>query len=241
MKGRVDTPEEKGFRLTFDGARNIFREFFLSGFHLVLLLWAAGRRDWINAWVCIGLAVSYQIISAAVLLKFNPGLINRRGKVIQPGTKGFDRVFVAVYMPLSVAISILCGLDAVRFSWSEMPLWLCGAGVIIFIVSCAFGLWAMAVNKSFDTTVVIRTDGTQEVASSGPYRWVRHPGYLAAAVGAASYPLILGSWWGLAAAALLITVFAVRTHKEDRALMEELPGYREYARSIRWRLLPFVW
>ena len=122
-----------------------------------------------------------------------------------------------------------------------MPLGVEVAGVAIFVLACVLLSWAMAVNRHFETTVIVRRDGTQGVCTSGPYRIVRHPGYTAAIAGAAGYPLILGSWWALAVIGPYAALFVVRTFLEDRALQEELPGYREYAASTRYRLLPAVW
>jgi protein-S-isoprenylcysteine O-methyltransferase Ste14 len=176
-----------------------------------------------------------------VLVRFNPALLNRRGQVIQERTKPFDRIFVALYLPLAISVSVVAGLDAVRFEWSSMPEWLIAPGVVLYVLSCALGSWAMATNPHFETTVVVKTDGSQRVCSSGPYRVVRHPGYTAGVVGSLSYPLILGSWWGLVPVGLLVLLFVVRTALEDRTLREELPGYREYAAVTKHRLIPLLW
>ncbi|UCD56521.1 MAG: isoprenylcysteine carboxylmethyltransferase family protein, partial [Candidatus Hydrogenedentota bacterium] len=135
---------------------------------------------------------------------------------------------------------VVIGLDR-RFGWSSMPVWLNLAGVALFIPACALLSWAMAVNQHFETTVLIRMDGRQRVVSSGPYRLVRHPGYLAALICAVSYPLILGSWAGFAPTSLFFPLFIVRTALEDRALCRELPGYQQYTATTRARLLPRVW
>ena len=226
-------------RLNRGGVRNIAREIAHILLHLVILLAAAGTLQWINAWVMAGLGLIYQAINTTVLLRFNPELFNRRGKLFQEGTKRFDKVFVALYLPLGVLISILCGLDAVRYGWSRMPGAFILLGVIIFIFACAFGMWAMAVNAHFEATVFIGQQ--QRVCTSGPYRIVRHPGYAAAMLGAPAYPLILGSGWGLLATGALVLLFVVRTALEDRTLQNELPGYREYAEQTRYRLVPGLW
>jgi protein-S-isoprenylcysteine O-methyltransferase Ste14 len=133
------------------------------------------------------------------------------------------------------------GLDAVRFGWSSMPLWIIAVGVALYGASCAFGSWAMAVNRHFESTVLVRTDGSQTVCSSGPYRIVRHPGYTAGVAGSLSYPCILGSWWAFVPVGVLVLLFIARTALEDLTLRRELPGYREYAAHTRERLVPFVW
>ena len=115
------------------------------------------------------------------------------------------------------------------------------AGVVLYVLSCVLGSWAMAVNRHFESTVFVAKDGSQRVCSTGPYRVVRHPGYTAAAVGCIGYVWILGSWWALVPAGLMIVLFVVRTSLEDATLKEELPGYGEYAARTTRRLMPLVW
>lgn len=226
-------------RLNRDGATYLAREIAHLLLHLALLLAAAGTVRWTNAWVMAGLSLLFQAVNTLVLLRFNPGLLNQRARLFQAGTKRFDKAFVALYMALGVSISILCGLDAVRYGWSQMSGAFILLGVIIFIFACAFGSWAMAVNAHFEATVVVTE--RQRVCASGPYRIVRHPGYAAAVVGSPAYSLILGSGWGLLATGALVMLFVVRTALEDRTLQKELPGYREYAEQTRYRLIPWLW
>ena len=221
------------------GLRNLAGAFLYGFFHLGVLLLAAGKVGWISAWVCIGLSMLYQVANTLVLLRFNPDLVNKRGQPRLRTTRTYDRVFVALWFPLGILTSVVAGLDAGRYGWSQMSLTGQIFGAIVFIVACIFGSWAMAVNPHFETVLVIHPD--HRICASGPYRLIRHPGYAAAMVGAAGYSLILGSWWGLAALAPFILLFLVRTALEDRTLQKELPGYRNYAASTRYRLLPGVW
>lgn len=228
-------------RLTRDGARGIVREIFHSFLHLAVLLISAGKIGWINAWACIGLGLSYQLVNTIVLFKLNPQLLNKRGKLIQENTKFFDKVFIAFYIPLALMISVVAGLDAVRYEWSHMSFSLIIFGVILYILAGVLGSWAMVVNSHFEMTVVIKENGNQQVCMSGPYKIVRHPGYAATIIGAFSYPLILGSWWGFVAVLPLSLLFVVRTSLEDRTLQKELPGYQEYMNITHYRLIPFIW
>jgi protein-S-isoprenylcysteine O-methyltransferase Ste14 len=122
-----------------------------------------------------------------------------------------------------------------------MPLALHLAGLMVSIVGYAVFLWAMAANAFFAEGVRIQEERGHTVATDGPYRLVRHPGYVGAILGIAGAPFLLGSWWALAPAALALGGYIIRTALEDRTLQEELPGYREYAQHTRWRLLPGVW
>ena len=209
--------------------------------HLGVLLLSAGSLEWINAWACAGLGLGFQVVNIAVLLRFNPELLNKRGHLVQSETKSFDKLFIALYVPLGLSTSVVAGLDAVRFGWSHMPSWMIAAGVASYVLSCAFGSWAMAVNRHFESTVFVAKDGSQQVCSTGPYRVVRHPGYTAAVVGSIGYVWILGSWWALVPTGLMILLFVVRTSLEDATLKEELPGYREYEARTTRRLIPLVW
>jgi protein-S-isoprenylcysteine O-methyltransferase Ste14 len=206
-----------------------------------VLLISAGKIGWVNAWVCIGLGLSYQLVNTIVLFKLNPQLLNKRGKIIEEGTKFFDKVFIVFYVPLALMISVVAGLDAGRYEWSHMPFNLIIFGVILYILACIFGSWAMAVNFHFEMTVLIKKNGNHQVCTSGPYKVVRHPGYAAAIIGAFSYPLILGSWGGIIAVLPLSLLFVVRTALEDRTLQKELAGYQEYTNITHYRLIPFVW
>lgn len=227
--------------LTRHGIVGIAREILRTLFHLALLLVSAGKISWINAWVCIGLILCHQAVNTAVLMKVNPQLLNERGKLIREDTKLFDKVFVVLYVPLAVTTSIVAGLDAVRLEWSHMPLGMVVWGGALYILAAALGSWSMAANTHFETTMRIQDDRGHQVCTSGPYQIVRHPGYAAMLIGAPSYPLVLGSWWGLVPAGAMILLFVVRTALEDHTLRQELPGYEEYAGVTPYRLVPFVW
>ena len=194
-------------RPTRAGLRGIVREVVHLLLHLGVLLLSAGSLWWINAWACAGLGLGFQVVNGAVLLRFNPELLDRRGRLVQPETKSFDKLVIGLYVPLGLATSVVAGLDAVRFGWSHVPSWIVAAGVALYVLSCAFGSWAMAVNRHFESTVFVAKDGSQQVCSAGPYRIVRHPGYTAAVVGSVAYVWILGSRWALVPAGLMILRF----------------------------------
>ena len=230
-----DNAKRPGF-----ACHSLIRDLGMTVLVLALLFIVGGSIRWVNLWVFALLTVSYLGVNSAVLYKYNPGLLVARGRILQKDTKPFDRFFVLIVIPLTVITYLVMALDH-RWGWSSMPVWLNLAGVALFIPAGVLGLWAMAVNRHFEFTVRIRTDGSQQVVSSGPYRFVRHPGYLAGLISGASYPLILGSWVGFAPTSLYFALFIVRTALEDRALRQELPGYQQYAATTKARLLPGVW
>jgi protein-S-isoprenylcysteine O-methyltransferase Ste14 len=125
--------------------------------------------------------------------------------------------------------------------WSDVPLFVVLIGYVLLVGGIAVTAWAQAVNPFFEPGVRIQTERSQRVITSGPYRFVRHPGYSAAIVMFAGIPLALGSWWALLPAALAIAVLVLRTGLEDRLLRSELSGYAEYVRRTRYRLVPGLW
>lgn len=204
------------------------------------LFLSAGRLDWTAGWAFLGLNILTQVLSAVVLIPRQSEMLAERSQV-RAGTKGWDRFLAPGIMLGTLAMFILSGLDA-RFRWTA-PLgagwWL--SGLILALVCELFVLWAMASNPFFATTVRIQGERGHSVVSRGPYRLVRHPGYLGSLLYTLVAPLALGSLWTLFPAAITIALIVVRTGLEDRTLQAELPGHREYAQVVRSRLIPGIW
>ena len=203
-----------------------------------LLFLAAGRWDYWQGWVYLGLNTMILLLMGLVLTK-NMALVEER---LSPGhgMKGWDKVYFALSTPLYFVALVLGGLDA-RFGWSALPLPFYLAGVAVYLLGQAVFLWARYTNVYFSSVVRIQADRGQTVCRDGPYRYVRHPGYVGGILFAASMGLVLGSAWAtlpqLGASALLVW----RTAREDATLLAELPGYAEYAAGTRYRLVPGVW
>jgi len=224
-----------------EGIRAIVVQSVLILVSFAILFAAAGTINWINGWVYFVLACLSQLISWVILAKVNPQLLNARGSVVKEDTKGFDKVWVVMYPVLTLVNLVIIGFDAVRFHWSSVPIWLSILGIVLFIPAFVIATWAMAVNRFFEWTVRIQDDRSHYVCKDGPYRFIRHPGYTGLIVSVLVGPLILGSCWGLVLSFILTLVVIARTALEDRTLQKELPGYREYAQTVKYRLLPFVW
>ena len=213
--------------------------FFFVVMCLALFL-CAGRLSYRQGWALFGLLAVYVVLSFFLLGKM-PGLVRERMKP-GPGTNPWDTVLLAVYGPLSFGLMIFAALDSGRFGWSgSLPVWAYVAGWALFLVSYGFVTWAMAVNRWFSSVARIQTDRGQKVVTQGPYRFVRHPGYLGGIVGFFATSIVLGSLWGLIGAVLIAIVLIARTYLEDRMLVRELPGYADYARKVKWRLVPGGW
>ena len=148
-------------------------------------------------------------------------------------------IFVA--LPTMLAIPIVSALDDGRYHWSRLPWWGCALGYALMLAGIAGITWAQAVNKFFEPSVRIQTDRGHRVIDTGPYAIIRHPGYAFGFLLFLGMPLALGSLWALIPAAMLCPLLVVRTVLEDRMLQAELPGYREYAQRVRYRLVPGVW
>jgi protein-S-isoprenylcysteine O-methyltransferase Ste14 len=109
------------------------------------------------------------------------------------------------------------------------------------VLGWALFMWAMGANAFFSEAVRIQEERGHTVVTDGPYRYVRHPGYVGAILALFATPLLLGSLWALIPAGLATIGYVVRTALEDKTLQEELDGYTEYAQQTRYRLLPGVW
>jgi protein-S-isoprenylcysteine O-methyltransferase Ste14 len=156
------------------------------------------------------------------------------------GTKAWDFVWMALFAPAMIAVFVVPVLTA-HDGESSTPgvAWL--LGLALFVPGWALVTWSMAVNPFFEKTVRIQTERGHRAVDSGPYAFVRHPGYVGFAAWMLSTPLMLASRWGFVPALLAVIGFVVRTAFEDRTLQAELPGYAEYAARVRFRLIPGIW
>ncbi len=206
----------------------------------VILFAGSGRLGWVWAWVYVSVGAAILAVSALVILPTTPELAAERSRVAE-NTKGWDRVAVVLIFISGAGIFLVAGLDE-RFGWSpELALAIHAAALAVTILAQAVFTWAMASNRFFAKTVRIQEERAHAVVSSGPYRFVRHPGYAANIVTMFAVSLLLGSLWTLIPAALSALAFIVRTALEDKTLQRELDGYADYARQVRYRLLPGVW
>jgi len=202
------------------------------------LFTAAGRLDWPMAWIYTGISIVDAIL---LLLVVSPDLMRERAHP-KADAKAWDRVLARLTGPLgSTVILVVAGLDK-RFGWSaQVPLAVQFVGLAAFVFGIGLMTWAMAVNNYFSLVVRIQKDRGHTVVTGGPYRYVRHPGYVGGIIFQLGTPLLLGSLWTLIPTGLIALLLVVRTALEDRTLLNELEGYREYVQQTRYRLLPGVW
>jgi protein-S-isoprenylcysteine O-methyltransferase Ste14 len=205
-----------------------------------LIFIPAGRLDYMPGWICLAVMVIGFSVVTMFVARRTPSLIRRRMRA-GAGTPRWDRAFVTILQLLFVAILCIGGLDAGRYGWTSWPLWLQLAGLILMIVGMVLLGWAMDQNPHFETTVRIQTDQNHRVIDSGPYRIVRHPGYVAAILIFIGMPLVLNSRWALVPAVLSAINLVARTAAEDRFLQRNLSGYHDFAKRTRYRLIPGIW
>ncbi len=205
-----------------------------------VVLLCAGRMDWWPAWTFTAVMIVNQTVVGFALLRFQPDLMAER---MHPprSAKRWDRVLVSLLRLTQFARYILAGLD-LRYGWTHsFPLWLQIVGIAGCLLGYALFAWAMASNSFFSQVVRIQTDRGHSVAAGGPYRFVRHPSYASMIVFEFAMSALLGSWWAVLAGAGCAAIFVLRTALEDRTLMVELPGYKEYAQKVKYRLISGVW
>jgi protein-S-isoprenylcysteine O-methyltransferase Ste14 len=205
----------------------------------VLLFASAGTIDWPRAWWFMAAFVVAILVAVAVLYRMNPEIFAARSR-IQPGTKLWDYIFITLVIGGMTLILPVAGFDK-RFGGADAPDWVVVVGYVLFVISFIGQTWPQAVNRHFEPGVRIQEDRGQTVIDTGPYAYVRHPGYISGSLLALSIALVLGSWWALLPVAVVIVGLAVRTVFEERTLRAELAGYTDYTRRVKWRWVPGVW
>ena len=205
-----------------------------------ILFGASGHIDWGWAWVFLGLYIVAVAINASLMLRRSPEMIAERGQAAI--TRTWDKVVSGLWaLGQYLLLPLVAALD-LRLLWSgEMaPGWHI-AGTLLFAAGMALFSWAMITNAYFSTAVRIQSERGHTVCTTGPYRFVRHPGYSGTLLQSVGAALLLGSWWALLPALLAMGAITARTALEDRTLQAEPSGYAEYAREVRYRLIPLVW
>ena len=208
-----------------------------------ILFLAAGRVDWWEAWMMVAVLVVATLGSRVILLRKHPELAAERARWAEGGnTKSWDKRLmpvVAIYGPF--LMWLVAGLDKRWNGSPPLPLAVELAGFGIVILGYGFSVWALITNKFFSAVVRIQKDRGHTVVTSGPYQFVRHPGYAGGVIGYLATPIALGTLWVYLPALLTVIALVIRTALEDRTLQNELMGYREYAARVRYRLMPGVW
>ena len=219
-------------------ARWIFKSIVYTVIFGLALFAPSGDLGWTWGWGYLAIYIINQVILTVIL---PPDLLSERSTA-QEGSKAWDLVLASVaalFMP--IATYIVAGFDHGK-AWSGTlsPIVQIVA-LVVMLGGIVLSDWAMVANRFFSGLVRIQADRGQTVQTGGPYRFVRHPGYVGGILHHIAAPLMLGSWWALIPGVVGALLFVIRTALEDKTLQEELSGYVKYTKQTRYRLLPGIW
>jgi len=212
----------------------VFLTLFIQG---VILFAAAGTLFWKWAWILLLLSVVILIIN---LLVIPVELIEERGR-LKKDAKKWDKVLTSINIIPTILLYVCSGLDY-RFNLTgNVNIVINITGLVLSFSGAMLFTWSMISNKFFSTLVRLQTDRKHTVATGGPYRFVRHPGYVGYIIMSFATPMALGTLWGLIFSGITGILLIIRTALEDNTLKRELAGYAEYAEKVKYRLIPFLW
>jgi len=217
----------------------ILRSLLVPSAITVFVFALAGRIDYWQGWV-------YNLLNVVVLGVTYVALIDRKDLIqerLKPGQgmKRWDKIYYVASTPMYFATLTVAVLDAGRFNWKPQVPSIAIVRVLPFLIGHFLLLWAKRANRFFSSVVRIQADRRQTVCKDGPYRFVRHPGYLGGLLSWMVTPSVLGSFWALIPATASALLLVARTYLEDMTLQNELPGYLEYTEQVKYRLLPKIW
>lgn len=208
----------------------------------VILFVLAGDWRWIEGWLFSIIFMTLCFATLLYLYFYDPALLEERfGSPFQPSQKGWDKVLLSLFFVDFLVWFAIMPLDAKRFHWSPtFPLWLKAIGTVLLALSIVLVFEALRENTFAAPVVKMQKERGQTVVSTGMYGVVRHPMYAGALLLFVAGPLLLGSVWGLIVSLILIVTIAVRSIGEEAMLKQELEGYSDYMRRVKWRMIPFV-
>jgi len=223
-------------------AQAAVRLLLLSAIFPLLLFPFAGRWDWGMGWALIGILIAATLLSRLLVFRVHPDLLNERaGSLDAENAKPWDKVLAPAMGLTPLFVLVVAGLDE-RYQWSPpLAVGLQLTGLFLAAAGYAIATWAMYSNRFFSGVVRIQTERGHRVVDSGPYAYVRHPGYSGSLLAGLGFPLALASLWALLPLLLVFVVTVIRTRLEDETLRQELPGYAEFTERTRYRLMPGIW
>lgn len=216
----------------------IIRAIFFLGIMFSILFIPAAQWDYWQGWMYFILFVYVYLFNWVLIPselfqeRFKPG----------PGTKQWDYVFHALHLPITYSIPLVAALDSGRYHWTfDFPTWVNISAFTVIFLGYSLEILSVWTNRFFSPNVRIQKDRGHIVIDQGPYTVIRHPGYAASIVSSFFIAIGLNSLWALIPAGLYALLFITRTYLEDKTLLKELPGYTDYARKVKYRLLPGIW
>lgn len=221
--------------LILPGIRNFVIGVIVLGVVLCLL---AGSFTYWRGWALTILFALLTTSQGIYLGIKDPELLKRRTQVAPEGESRAERIFIVIGLLGGLGQFVLSALDR-RFGWSQVPVWVSVLGDALVVVS--FYVYYLVFRENSYAASSIKTFEGQNVISTGPYAFVRHPKYVGDLFLVIGIPLALGSWWALALIVLSIAGLAWRILDEEKLLKRDLPGYVEYTDKVRYRLVPHLW
>ena len=220
-----------------DIARRLIQVFSVLILQYTILFISAGTLSWKWAWYVLLLGLFLLIVNSILL---PAELIEERGRK-KENVKKWDRILTSIIMFPTILMYFLSGLDR-RFHWTgDIPVFINIVGLAFIFIGSLLFTWSMVSNKFFSTLVRLQTDRQHTVVTEGPYKFVRHPGYLGYIIFTLATPVALGTFWGLVFSSIIGILLIVRTALEDATLKKELPGYAEYTENVKYKLIPLLW
>ncbi len=213
---------------------------FFVVFALALFL-PAGTLAWHAGWIFLLLFFGFYLMVTMWLYTHNPGLMQERLRLGSSDQEGWDKVLFPLMELCFIIWLIFMSLDAVRFHWSSVPLWLQMVGMLILLCSFYFLFRTFRENSYLSPVVRIQEERGQAVVSTGLYHYIRHPMYTEILVFIVGTSLLLGSWYGLSFVIICMAILARRAVLEERTLRTELPGYTSYMAQVKYRFIPYIW
>ena len=210
-------------------------------FIIAFLFGTAGTFSWPEAWLYIIIQFSFSTTLSIWLKKNNPELLKDRMTFMKKSAKSWDKAIMIGTIPFFIALLIIPGLDAVRYQWSQVSFALKTISFIVIIASLALVSWVRKEDAYHSTVGEMPKEQQHKLITTGPYKYVRHPIHLGVIALFFCLPIALGSLYGLIPAAFLVIAIIIRTHLENKTFHKELPGYKEYAKKTKYRLLPGIW
>ena len=209
-------------------------------FFLLMLFISAGRINYWQGWLYATICIISVLLNSFALKNKDEIAAERSG--VKSGTKSWDKRILGLSTVTLIITYIVTGLDSGRFQWSPSFHWSINTiGAILILLGEVIFLMAQKQNKFFSSLMRIQTDRGHTVCDTGIYKIIRHPAYFGNIITATGIPLILGSLWGFIPSVVSIFLILIRTSLEDKTLIKELDGYRDYTYKTQYRLLPYIW
>ncbi len=234
---------EKNFKeFRFAAIKQLFITSIFLLVQIIIFFVSAGHIANQRAWLYFITAFIHYLASTAIQYKLNPQLLVQRLKAKREGSKLWDEILMRLSnLMIIIAVPVIAGLDVGRFQWSNLDIYFAPLGLVFVGVSSIILNYAMFVNLYFEPTVRVQKEREHKVIRNGPYSVIRHPGYLAGILFSISIPLLIGSVITFIPVGIYTLFMIIRTWLEDKTLQEELKGYLDYSKQVRYRLLPGIW